>query len=86
MASQKTGVFDHLPFIMIILGTQLFRHKTFSKVLESERRSHTHVLDTKADDIFRSFFKASVSELEASTDLALAEVLYRVAWRDQIRF
>ena len=48
---------------------------------------YTHVVDNKeADDIFRSFFKASVSELEASTDLALAEVLYRVAWKKGIKY
>ena len=40
----------------------------------------TYVVDNKeSDDIFRSFFKAGVAEIEASTDLALAEVLYRAA-------
>lgn len=41
---------------------------------------YTHVVDNKeADDIFRSFFLADVAEIEASTDLALAEVLYRAS-------
>ena len=41
---------------------------------------YTHVVDNKeSDDIFRSFFYAGVAEMEASTDLALAETMYRVA-------
>jgi len=41
---------------------------------------YTHVVDnSEADSIFRSFFFAGVPELDASTDLALAEVLYRAA-------
>ena len=37
----------------------------------------THVTDNKeADDIFKAFFTASVAEIEASTDLALAETMY----------
>ncbi len=41
---------------------------------------YTHVVDNKeADDIFRSFFYASVAEIDAATDLALAETLYRAA-------
>ena len=40
---------------------------------------YTHVIDNKeADDIFRSFFMAGVPELDASTDLALAETMYRL--------
>ena len=36
---------------------------------------YTHVVNNKeADDIFKSFFLAGVPEIEASTDLALAEV------------
>jgi len=43
---------------------------------------YTHVVDNKeADDIFRAFFRAGVAEIEASTDLALAETLYRAASR-----
>lgn len=37
------------------------------------------VNNNEADDIFRSFFLSGVPELEASTDLALAEVLYRAS-------
>lgn len=41
---------------------------------------YTHVIDNKeADDIFRSFFYAGVAEIEAATDLALAETMYRAA-------
>lgn len=41
---------------------------------------YTHVVDNKeADDIFKSFFLAGVAEIEASTDLALAETTYRAA-------
>lgn len=48
---------------------------------------YTHVVDNKeSDDIFRSFFLASVAEIEASTDLALAEVMYRAAWKYGIRY
>lgn len=48
---------------------------------------YTHVVDNKeADDIFLSFFRASVAEIEASTDLALAEVAYRAAHKYGIGF
>ena len=48
---------------------------------------YTHVCDNKeADDIFRSFFKAGVAEIEAATDLALAEVMYRAAWKYGVRY
>jgi N-acetyl sugar amidotransferase len=47
----------------------------------------THVIDNKeADDIFRSFFLASVPEIEASTDLALAETLYRAAAKFKVKY
>lgn len=43
---------------------------------------YTHVVNnTEADDIFRAFFRSNVAEIEASTDLALAEVMYRAAWK-----
>ena len=48
---------------------------------------YTHVIDNvESNDIFRSFFYADVAELEASTDLALAEVMYRVAWRYKVKY
>lgn len=48
---------------------------------------YTHVIDNKeADDIFRSFFLADVAEIEASTDLAIAEVMYRVAWKYNVKY
>ena len=48
---------------------------------------YTHVVDNKeADDIFRAFFFAGVAEIEASTDLALAETMYRAAWKYRIGY
>ena len=48
---------------------------------------YTHVVDNKeADDIFRSFFMADVAEIEASTDLALAEVMYRAASKHGVKY
>ena len=48
---------------------------------------YTHVVDNKeADDIFRSFFYSGVAEIEAATDLALAETMYRAAWRYGVRY
>lgn len=47
----------------------------------------TYVVDNKeSDDIFRSFFLADVAEIEAATDLALAEVMYRVAWKYKVKY
>jgi N-acetyl sugar amidotransferase len=48
---------------------------------------YTHVVNNKEiDDIFSAFFEAGVSEIEASTDLALAETMYRAAWKHNIRY
>ena len=48
---------------------------------------YTHVVNnTEADDIIRSFFRASVAEIDAATDLALAEVMYRAAWKHGVRY
>ena len=48
---------------------------------------YTHVTDNKeADDIFKAFFKASVAEIEASTDLALAETMYRAASKHGVKY
>lgn len=48
---------------------------------------YTHVIDNKeADDIFLSFMKAGVPELDASTDLALAEVMYRAASKYGVKY
>jgi len=47
----------------------------------------TYVVDNKeADDIFRAFFRSDVPELDASTDLALAEVLYRAADKFGVKY
>lgn len=48
---------------------------------------YTHVVDNKeADDIFAAFFQAGVAEIEAATDLALAEVMNRAAWKHGVRY
>ncbi len=48
---------------------------------------YTHVVNNEeADDIFLSFFRASVAEIEAATDLALAEVMYRAAWKYKVNY
>ena len=47
----------------------------------------TYVVDNKeSTDIFRSFFKASVPELDGATDIALAEVLYRAAKKVGVKY
>jgi N-acetyl sugar amidotransferase len=47
----------------------------------------TYVVDNKeADDIFLSFMKAGVPELDASTDLALSEVMYRAASKYKVKY
>lgn len=48
---------------------------------------YTHVCDNKeSDDIFRSFFLASVPEIDGPTDIALAEVMYRAASKYGIKY
>lgn len=48
---------------------------------------YTHVVDNKeADDLFRSFFDAGVAELDAATDLALAETMYRAAAKFGVKY
>lgn len=44
------------------------------------------VNNKEVDDIFRSFFFADVPEIEASTDLALAETMYRAASKFGIKY
>jgi hypothetical protein len=47
----------------------------------------THVVDNREiDDIFRAFLLADVPELDGSTDIALAETLYRAAARHGVRY
>ncbi|HEY2720523.1 MAG TPA: N-acetyl sugar amidotransferase [Chitinophagaceae bacterium] len=47
----------------------------------------THVVNNKEmDDIYRSFFLAGVPEIDAPTDLALAETLYRAANKYKIKY
>lgn len=48
---------------------------------------YTHVCDNKeSDDIFKSFFLASVPEIDGPTDIALSEVMYRAAAKYKIRY
>jgi N-acetyl sugar amidotransferase len=48
---------------------------------------YTHVVDNReVDDIFLSFFRAGVAEIEAATDLALAEVMNRAAFKHGIHY
>ncbi len=48
---------------------------------------YTHVVNNKeADDIIRSFFKASVPDLDCATDIALAETLYRAASKYGVKY
>lgn len=47
----------------------------------------TYVVDNKEiDDIFKAFLLAAVPELDASTDIALAEVLYRAAAKHGVKY
>jgi N-acetyl sugar amidotransferase len=48
---------------------------------------YTHVCDNKeSEDIFRSFFLASVPEIDGPTDIALAEVMFRAASKYDIKY
>jgi len=48
---------------------------------------YTHVCDNKeSEDIFRSFFLASVPEIDGPTDIALAEVMFRAAAKYRIKY
>ena len=48
---------------------------------------YTWVVNNKeADDIFCAFFRAGVPEIEASTDLALSEVMYRAASENGVKY
>jgi hypothetical protein len=48
---------------------------------------YTHVIANKeADDIIRSFFMASVPDLDCATDIALAETLYRGAAKHGVKY
>jgi len=48
---------------------------------------YTHVVNNiEMDDIFLSFFKASVPDLDCSTDIALAETLYRAANKYKVKY
>jgi len=47
----------------------------------------THVVaNDEADDIIRSFFMASVPDLDCATDIALAETLYRAAAKFGVKY
>ena len=58
-----------------------------SIVRELDIDLYTYVVDSEeASDIFYSFFKAGVPELEAATDLAFAYILRKVARKNNIRY
>lgn len=44
------------------------------------------VNNKEVDDIFRAFFLSDVPEIEASTDLALAETMYRAASKFKVKY
>lgn len=47
----------------------------------------TYVVDNKEmDDIYRAFFYADVSEIDAATDIALAEIMYRAADKYKVKY
>ena len=48
---------------------------------------YTHVIrNEEADDLIRSFFLAGVAEIDAPTDLAIAEVMYRAAYKYGVKY
>jgi len=48
---------------------------------------YTHVVDnTEMDDIYKAFFKANVPEIDAASDLAVAEILYRIASKYKMKY
>ncbi len=48
---------------------------------------YTYVVDNKEmDDIYRAFFFADVSEIDAATDIALAEITYRAADKHGVKY
>ena len=48
---------------------------------------YTHVVDNReADDIFLAFFRSGVPDLDCSTDIALAEVMYRGTAKAGVRY
>ena len=48
---------------------------------------YTYVLNNnESDDLFKSFFISGVSEIEATTDLALIEIMYRAAYKHNIKY
>lgn len=48
---------------------------------------YTHVVDNKEyDDIYRSFLKASVKEIDAPTDIALITTLYQAASKNKVKY
>lgn len=48
---------------------------------------YTHVVDnSEVDDIYRAFFLSNVSEIDACTDIALAETMYRAADKFGVKY
>ena len=84
----RSGVFARSRFITTTPGTLPSRPRTSRRSWQRlDVDLFTHVVDnTEADDIFRAFFTAGVAEIDASTDLALAETMYRAAWKHRVGF
>lgn len=48
---------------------------------------YTHVVDSREmDDIYRSFFRAGVVDLDAAADIAVAQILYQQAAKHGVRY
>lgn len=62
--------------------------ENIKKVLEKLNVDlYTHVVNNEEiDDIFKSFLFAGVPELDGSTDIALAEVMYRAASKYKVKY
>ena len=71
------------PAVIMTIPGIFYRIREYSKVLQDTGVDlETYVIDNiESNDIFRSFFLAGVPELGTPTDLALVEVLNRVAAR-----
>jgi len=48
---------------------------------------YTHVVDNvEMEDVYRAFFQASVTEIDAASDLGVAELLYRIASKYKVKY
>ena len=91
----KSDIAKYYGPTLLVSGDDLRKIFKFNKYTAKERKVlgklnvdlFTLVCNNKeADDIFRSFFMAGVPELDASTDLALAETMYRAAAKFKVKY